>query len=211
MILQKFLSGPFDTNTILIGCSVTKKAVVVDPSYGSTDLIIERANELGLEIEKILITHSHWDHIADVHVLSQKTSAAVYVHSLDALNLEQPGQDGIPLMFPIAGVKPSGFVADRDEWIIGEFLCRVMHTPGHTPGSVCYFLPEKKVLLTGDTLFEGSIGNLHLPTSQPDKMWESLRMIAQLPPETRIVPGHGSDTILSNESWISRAEQIFSK
>ncbi|MBF8264082.1 MAG: uncharacterized protein HW387_1747 [Parachlamydiales bacterium] len=210
MILHKFPFGPFETNAILVACGTTKKAAVIDPSYGSTEAICQKCSELGLAIEKILITHSHWDHIADVYELAQKTGAAVYVHSLDALNLEQPGKDGIPLIFPIHGMEPDMLISHGEQLMIGELLCQVIHSPGHSPGSVCYFVPDKKVLFTGDTLFEGSIGNLHLPTSQPEKMWESLHAILQLPQDTRIVPGHGPDTTLARESWLSRAREIFS-
>jgi len=210
MILQKFPFGPLETNTVLIGCANEKKAVVIDPAYGSTSAILEKCQDLELQIEKIFITHSHWDHIADVCELAQKTAALVFVHPLDAPNLEQPGSDGIPLLFPIACIKPDHLINDGDSLSIGDLVCQVIHSPGHSPGSVCYFFRDKKLLLTGDTLFEGSIGNLHLPTSEPEKMWKSLQTLSQLPPDTRIVPGHGRDTLLANESWLSRAEQIFS-
>ena len=209
MILHKFPFGPLETNAIVIGCSNTKTAAVIDPAFGSTGAILQKCSDLGLTIEKILITHSHWDHIADVHALVLKTSAPVYIHLLDAPNLEHPGKDGIPLFFPIQGAMPDHLLQESDQWTIGDISCSVIHTPGHSPGSVCYFLPEKKVLFTGDTLFEGSIGNLHLPTSQPERMWESLRKLSQLPADTRIVPGHGRDTTLANENWLSRAEEIF--
>jgi hydroxyacylglutathione hydrolase len=211
MILHKFPFGPFDTNAILVGCAKTKKAAVIDPSYGSTPAILQQCIDLDLKIEKILITHSHWDHIADAYELKHKTSSPVFVHPLDAPNLKQPGSDGLPLYFPVHGVDDFQFVNDGDELMIGELPCRVIHSPGHSPGSVCYFLPNQKVLFTGDTLFEGSIGNLHLPTAQPKKMFESLRILTQLPPDTRIVPGHGRDTTLAQESWLSRAEEIFSE
>lgn len=210
MILQKFPFGPFETNTILLGCASEKKAVVIDPSQGSTQTLLERCSELELQIDKILITHSHWDHIADLHELTQKTAASVYVHSFDAPNVENPGSDGIPLLFPILGLKPDHLLQEADEIMIGNHRCIVIHSPGHSPGSVCYYLPDKKCLFTGDTLFEGSIGNIHLPTSEPQKMWESLRRISQLSNDTRIIPGHGRDTTLGNEVWLSRAEEIFS-
>ena len=211
MILHKFPFGPLETNAILIGCLQTKKAAVIDPSFGSSGAILQKCKDLELTIEKILITHSHWDHIADVHALVLKTAAPVYIHPLDAPNLEQPGKDGIPLFFPIQGAMPDHLLNDNDQLMLGAIACSVIHSPGHSPGSVCYFLPEKKVLFTGDTLFEGSIGNLNLPTSRPKQMWESLRKLSRLPPDTRIVPGHGRDTTLASESWLARAEEIFSK
>ena len=210
MFLRKFPSGPVETNAVLFGCEKTRKAAVIDPSLGSCEPILLEAAELGLTIEKVLLTHSHWDHIADLATLLQKISAKVYVHPLDAENVEKPGSDGLQLFFPITGVKPDHLIVDGERISVGELSCEVIHTPGHCPGAVCYFLKEQKVLFSGDTLFEGSFGRLDLSTGQPDKMWESLRKLSKLPPDTRVVPGHGPDTFLKAEKWMSRAKEIFS-
>jgi glyoxylase-like metal-dependent hydrolase (beta-lactamase superfamily II) len=211
MFIQKFPSGPLDTNAILFACNETKKAAVIDPSAGSTDLILKISDEMELKIEQILLTHSHWDHIADVHLLKEKTGASVFIHRLDAENLKHPGSDGIPLFFPIHGVEPDGFLEEGKMIQLGKLQIEVIHTPGHSPGSICFYLPAQKMLFSGDTLFQGSIGNLHLPTGQPKNMWGSLRKLAALPLETRVVPGHGGDTILVKETWLSHAEEIFSE
>jgi len=210
MILYKIPSGPLDTNAILFGCAQTKKGAVVDPSPGSLETILEFAKETGLVIEKILLTHSHWDHFADAHALKKCTNAQLYVHSLDAKNLEQPGSDGIPLLIPIHPVAIDHLVEEGEKITVGDLVFDVIHTPGHSPGGVGYYSAEHKLLFSGDTLFQGSIGNLHLPTASPSHMWESLRKLARLPKETRVIPGHGSDTTLSDESWLARAEEIFS-
>jgi glyoxylase-like metal-dependent hydrolase (beta-lactamase superfamily II) len=112
---------------------------------------------------------------------------------------------------PILGVDPDDFLEEGKVIQVGKLQVAVIHTPGHSPGSVCLYLREQKILFSGDTLFQGTIGNLHLPTSQPEKMWESLRKLAALPPETHVVPGHGSDTVLAKETWLSHAKEIFSK
>ncbi|MDE3045459.1 MAG: MBL fold metallo-hydrolase [Verrucomicrobiota bacterium] len=211
MIIEKFSCGPLDTNAVLVGCKATGCAAVIDPSAGSAELILKELEARGLKLEKILLTHSHWDHIADVHSLKKKTGAKVYVHSLDAGNLEQPGSDGIPLFFSIQGETADSFLEEGMAVEVGELSLRVIHSPGHSPGSVCFYLPEQKILFSGDTLFRGSIGNLHLPTAQPLKMWGSLRKLAALPSETRVIPGHGCDTTLGEESWLIRAEELFSE
>ncbi|OGN63760.1 MAG: MBL fold hydrolase [Chlamydiae bacterium RIFCSPHIGHO2_12_FULL_49_9] len=200
MFFYKFPSGPFDTNAILIGCSETKKAAVIDPSLGSTDPILEKASEGGVSIEKILLTHSHWDHIADLHVLKNKTHAPIYVHPLDAQNVEHPGSDGIPLFFPIKSAVPDHFLQDGDVVEIGHLKLKVIHTPGHSPGAVCFYIESEKLLISGDTLFKGTIGNLQLPTAEPGKMRESLRRLSELPPDTHVVPGHGDDTTIGDEN-----------
>ena len=209
MILKKFPSGPIETNAYLFACSKTKIAAVIDPSSGSAASILEKAQELDLNIKKILLTHSHWDHIADAHLLVQKTGAEIYVHPLDAANLEHPGSDKLPLFFPIHGVKPDHFIQEGERVFVGEIACEVIHTPGHSPGCVCFYLREEKILFSGDTLFEGSIGNLSLATAQPARMWASLEKLAVLPPDTRVMPGHGSDTTIGKEHWLKRAREIF--
>jgi glyoxylase-like metal-dependent hydrolase (beta-lactamase superfamily II) len=211
MMMYKFPSGPLATNAILIGCSNTKRGAVIDPSFGSSSAILRLAAEAGLAVEKILLTHSHWDHFADIHELKTKTSSLLYVHSLDAKNVEHPGSDGIPLFFPIHGAKPDRLLKDGDLIQVGELKFEVIHSPGHSPGSICLYLREQGLLFSGDTLFKGSIGNLHLPTAVPHHMWESLRKLAVLPKETRVIPGHGDDTSIGEESWLERAETIFSE
>lgn len=211
MFLFKFPFGPLETNAILIGCAETKTAAAIDPSPGSAGAIVAKASELGLKIEKILLTHSHWDHFADAHGLKSQTGAPLYVHFLDAKNIEHPGSDGIPLFFPIHPVTADHFLNEGDTIQVGNLKLEVIHSPGHSPGSVCFYLRAQNLLISGDTLFQGSIGNLSLPTAQPAQMWTSLEKLSKLPPETRVVPGHGGETSIGRESWLSRAKQIFSE
>ena len=209
MLIYKFPSGPLETNAILFGCTTTRRGAVIDPARGSTEPILKLAAEAGLAIERIFLTHSHWDHLADVQELKIKTSALLYVHPLDVKNVEEPGIDGIPLLFPIQGVKADRLLAEGDVIPVGELQVEVIHSPGHSPGSVCYYLRAQNLLFSGDTLFQGSVGNLYLPTSEPQQMWISLRKLAALPKETRVVPGHGGDTSIGQEQWLERAEEIF--
>jgi glyoxylase-like metal-dependent hydrolase (beta-lactamase superfamily II) len=92
---------------------------------------------------------------------------------------------------------------------VGEFQIEVIHTPGHTPGGVCFYLKEQKILFSGDTLFQGTIGNLSFPTARPARMWDSLKRLAALPKETRVYPGHGDPTTIGKEQWIANAEDRF--
>lgn len=210
MYIVKFPFGPLQTNAILLGCSKTKKAVIIDASAGCAEPILHKAEEKGSKIEKILLTHSHWDHFADAKELKEKTHAPLYIHTLDAKNLEDPGSDGLPLFIPIEAVSPDHFLSEGDVITVGELKLEVIHTPGHSPGSVCFYLAEQKLLIAGDTLFQGTIGSLSLPTAEPDKMWDSLAKLAKLPPDTRVVPGHGPDTTIGRESWLGHAKEFFS-
>lgn len=199
MILETLPLGPAETNTYLIGCSETKKSVVIDPAQGSYSAIHRLAKKKQLVLERILITHSHWDHIVDASEFKINDSLPVYIHAEDAGNLQSPGTDGLPLFFPIAGVVPDGYVEEGDEIDVGELKIVVLHTPGHSPGSVCYYLPKEKCVMTGDTLFCGAIGNLSFPTSRPEKMRATLKRLSELPQETTIYPGHGESSTIGRE------------
>ena len=210
MILEIFPSGPYLTNAIILACEITLQAVVIDPGVGSESVILDFAKKKNLKIEKILITHSHWDHMADVAPLKEKTKAKVYINEEDAPNLEKPGADKLPLFFKIKGVKPDHFVKDKDVIKVGKLEIEVISTPGHSPGGVCYYLKKEKILFSGDTLFNGSIGNISFPLSEPTRMWQSLKKLSKLPSETKVIPGHGETTTIGKEKWLNNAEDYFS-
>ena len=209
MIIQVITAGPIETNAYVVGCSRTHAAAIIDPAPDSAPMIIDYIQEVGLQPEKILLTHSHWDHIVDCAQLQDELQIPVYVHALDAENLEVPGTDGLPLWCAIDPVTPDVLVRDGDIVSIGRHQFSVMHTPGHTPGGVCYYCAEANVLLAGDTLFRGSIGNLALPTAEAKEMWPSLEKLAQLPEETQVFPGHGEPTTIGEEGWLAQAEELF--
>jgi glyoxylase-like metal-dependent hydrolase (beta-lactamase superfamily II) len=209
MILQVFSSGPADTNTYLIGCTETRRAVVIDVPFDSAEWLIDKAHKLNLSIEKILLTHSHWDHIAEVALLKERLAIPVYIHQDDVGNLEKPGSDGLPLFFPVTGVAPDAFLEEGQKINVGSLTLQVIHTPGHTPGGVCFYFPDEKILISGDTLFRGTIGNLSFPTARPHLMWDSLKRLAALPHNTIVYPGHGEATTIGREQWISHADSDY--
>lgn len=173
-------------------------------------MLLKNVKKHALHIEMLLLTHSHWDHIADAAFLKEKTNAPLYVHEEDAENLKHPGSDCLPLFFSIQGAQPDGYLTDGQILTLGELSLHVIHTPGHTPGGVCFYLPLQETLLSGDTLFSGSIGSLSLPTAHAEQMWPSLKKLAALPKRTKVYPGHGGATTIEKESWIAEAEQRYS-
>ena len=210
MFIQVFPSGPFSTNAYVVACEQTMEAVIIDPAPHSAVEIEQFLSEHSFRPSLILLTHSHWDHIADVYRLKERYHLPVAIHLLDALNLQQPGADGLPCWINITGVQPERYLEEGISVKVGELTFQVLHTPGHSPGSVCFFEPQQQVLFSGDTLFKGTIGNLSFPTSQPSLMEASLAKLAQLPPSTRIFPGHGpSTTILVESEWLSDAKTLF--
>jgi hydroxyacylglutathione hydrolase len=210
MVIQVFESGPFATNAYVIYSATSKVAAIIDPAPGSADSILAYIKDKNLSVSKILLTHSHFDHIADVFPLKQVLKIPVYIHFEDKKNLENPGSDGIPLFLcSFQAVTPDVLVKEGDIIEVGELVFEVIHTPGHTPGGVCYYLRKEGILFSGDTLFKRSIGNLSLPTAEPERMWPSLDKLAKLPIETKVYPGHGKDTTILAESWLSRARELF--
>lgn len=209
MILEVFASGPADTNAYLLACSNTRQGVVIDVPPDSAEALLKRIFELKINIAMILLTHSHWDHFADASELKEKLNVPLYIHKEDAANLIDPGSDGLPLFFPIKRVEPSGFLEDGQAISVGELQIEVIHTPGHTPGGVCFYLKKQRILFSGDTLFQGTIGNLSFPTARPGRMWDSLKRLAALPKETQVYPGHGDPTTIGKEQWIVNAEDRF--
>jgi hydroxyacylglutathione hydrolase len=199
MILEVFPSGPIETNGYLLGCSESGVAAVIDAPFDSFEPITKRAKKLGLKITHLLLTHSHWDHIGQASDFKEKLGCLVWIHEADAPNLINPGADRLPLYGEQKGVVPDRFLVDGEEFHIGSLKVKVIHTPGHTPGCICFYIASEKTVLSGDTLFCGGIGRLDLPTGQPKLMRASLEKLFLLPPDTQVYPGHGEPTTIESE------------
>ncbi len=209
MIIKAIPSGPFETNAYIISCKETLESAIIDPAPESYPLIVKYLNDNDLKPVKIILTHSHWDHIADVAPLIERYNIPVLIHSEDLQNLEFPGSDGLPCWISFKGVKPDILLCEGDLIAIGKLNFTVIHTPGHTPGGICLYSERERTLISGDTLFKGSIGNISFPTARPKLMWASLKKLEKLPLDTVVYPGHGEKTTIGSESWLSKAEQIF--
>jgi len=210
MILETYCCGPCDTNSYLVGDPSSKKAFVVDTSEGSALPIKKSLEKQGLVLDRIFLTHSHQDHIADAKKLCSLTKAPLFVHILDAPNLENPGADGLPIFMKTDPVTPNGFIKEGDVISIGSFEIHVMETPGHSPGGICLYLPKDGIIFSGDTLFRGTMGRIDFPTSNATGMWSSLKRLASLPGNVKVFPGHGDPTSVREESWMAKAEEKFS-
>lgn len=209
MIIQIFPSGPLETNAYIVACPNTRAAAIIDPAPDSFDSLVSFIESQQLKPVALLLTHSHWDHIGDAAAIKTKYKLPVFIHPLDTGNLQSPGSDGLPCWLDIQGVTPSNLIQEGETIPVGDLNFQVIHTPGHTPGGVCFYCPEEKILISGDTLFKGSIGNLSFSTGRPAQMWPSLKKLALLPPDTRVFPGHGGETRIGNEKWLARAEEVF--
>lgn len=209
MIIETYPSGPIGTNAYLVGCENMEKGIFIDPGFQSATSLLQGAKFHNLSIEAIFLTHTHWDHMCDAAILSKELDIPVFVHPLEAKNLQKPGSDGLTTPFKLKGVAEYNELEEGQIHEIGELSFSVIHTPGHSPGGVCFYFEDEKVLFSGDTLFKGTIGRLDLPTGEPDKMWESLAKLALLDPNTKVYPGHGGPTVLKKETWLKNPRETF--
>ena len=199
--IETITAGPLETNTYLISSGT--EAMVVDPGYGAAELVLAHAKSSSLEITAIVNTHGHWDHITDDARLMRDTEAPLYVHEDDAEMVLSPWSL-MQLPFPLEPATPSNLMRHGDVLSLGPHRFKVIHTPGHTPGSVCLAVEPEKVLITGDTLFQGTYGRFDLPGGDAEAVFESLRLLAKLDPDYRVYPGHGPPTTIGAEShWLS--------
>ena len=205
-----FASGPVETNVYILGCSRTKQACVIDAPQGCLGQVKSILKKHQLILSKILLTHSHLDHIADASLLKEEFNIPLFIHPLDSENLIKPGSDGIPLFLSVKGIHPDFFLRDGDVINVGDFQLQVITTPGHSPGGVCFYLQKEQIVFSGDTLFKNSMGRIDFPQSDPSSMWKSLKRLAQLPPKTKVYPGHGPSTTIEKESWMKTAEERWS-
>ncbi|MEM8727095.1 MAG: MBL fold metallo-hydrolase [Chlamydiota bacterium] len=206
-VIERFPSGPLETNAYILGCNETDQGVIIDPAPGSARSLIDRS--AAIEIKAILLTHSHWDHIGDLKKIKTRFDAPVYVHPADRSNVANPGADRLPVKLHIDRVEPEFELQEGQTIEVGQLRIIVIETPGHTPGGSCFYLHEEKILFSGDTLFKGSIGNLSLPTADRQAIWSSLKKLEKLPPETVVYPGHGPSTTIGDEDWLPNARKLF--
>lgn len=200
-IVQCLPSGPLQTNTYLLVSE--QMAVLLDPAIGCKEQVISMCDQKKWTLQAIWITHSHWDHVAGIQSILEHKQVPVCVHVLDAENLERPGSDGVPTWLKIPAVHPDRLLKNKDILSVGSSVWEVLHTPGHSPGSCCFFDATDGLLFSGDTLFVGTCGNVSFPTSSPQLMADSLERLLLLPPKTTVYPGHGPETTVGKEKeWM---------
>lgn len=215
MRLQRLIVGPVQTNCYILENEEEHTAVVFDPGDRG-DKIFQNVVEHDFHLVAVMLTHGHFDHITGVAELLRASDDAygipkgaahavpVYAGSEErellsdsVLNCSGTGMgygDG-----PVT-VKPDVWLADHEKIELAGFQIECIHTPGHTEGSCCYYIEDEKLLFSGDTVFEGSVGRTDFPTGSSARLTESIRnKIVVLPDDTYILPGHGGETTVGNE------------
>jgi hydroxyacylglutathione hydrolase len=200
MILETFPVGPLHCNCTILGDEVTHEAMVVDPGDNIPE-ILSRLQKHGLTLRQIVVTHAHIDHVGGAAQLRKLTGAPVLMNQQDLALLGMMEMQAGWIGVPTPEVAPPDASAE-DGLAIGlaALPAEVIHTPGHTPGSICLLFPAQHLLLAGDTLFAGSIGRTDLPGGDGHQILRSLRdRLLVLPDATRVVPGHGPETTIGEE------------
>jgi hydroxyacylglutathione hydrolase len=200
MIVETFPVGPLHCNCTILGDPVTHDAVVVDPGEDIPD-IVSRLTRHGLTLRQILITHAHIDHVGGALALKKITGAPILMNQEDLglLGMMEMQAGWLGVRTPEVAAPDSSAENGMSVGLV-NYPAEVIHTPGHTPGSICLLIPSRQLLLAGDTLFAGSIGRTDLPGGDARKILRSLReRLLVLPDEVQVIPGHGSGTTIGEE------------
>jgi hydroxyacylglutathione hydrolase len=200
MIHEILVVGPLQCNCSILGDETSREAIVVDPGDNISRILVTLARH-HLTVKQIIVTHAHIDHIAGAQQLKRVTGAPILYNQLDLPLVEimdtQAGWLGIatPEVAP-----PDADLADNLPIKILGLDGTIFHTPGHTEGSSCLYIPDHDLLIAGDTLFAGSIGRTDLPGGNTRKILTSIHeRLLTLPDQTRVIPGHGAETSIGVE------------
>ena len=199
IMIQTLVLGPVATNCILIKNTETNEMIIVDPADQAGDISQAVTQMNGIPVG-ILLTHGHFDHICAVNDLKDLYDLPVYACVKECDVMEDSRLNlSASWMSPYA-TKADHLLSDGQVFTLAGFEIQMWHTPGHTHGSRCYYIKDEGVLLSGDTLFAGSVGRMDFPTSSASDMRESIRrLLDHLPEETKVYPGHEQSTTIGYE------------
>ncbi len=203
MSIETMTAGALDTNAYLVIDDATNKAVLVDAPENIVAQLEPVVRAAGCDLQRILITHGHWDHIAGLAGVVAAFPVPVAVHPLVVERLTNPSPS---LPVKIHPVEPDERVDEGDSVAAGNLTFTVLHLPGHDQGHIGLFAPAEAVILGGDVLFPGGHGRTDLPGSDQAVMNQSLARVAALPDNITVYPGHGLPTTIGAERhWLPRA------
>ena len=191
MIIQVFVVGVLSTNCYVAHCRKTEAAIVIDPGFDSpfeAEPILTYVDKEGLDVKFVVNTHGHDDHVGGNQFLKKKYNVPICIHKSDAEAVNELGSDSAPANI---------IVNEGGKLEFGDAKLTVMHTPGHTPGSIC--LLGEKLIFTGDTLFAGGIGRTDFVGGSDHDMRVSLGRLLRVPDDLVVYPGHGSSTTMGEE------------
>ena len=193
--------GPLATNVHVLADERTREAIAVDTATPCLSWVADELAARDWTLKLIVSSHGHWDHIGDNAAVAEHTGAEIAAHPLDHERLLHPRPAMAP--FDIAPSVPAVDLAEGGEVRFGSIRLLVLHTPGHTEGSVCLYEPDAGLLFSGDTLFAGGWGRVDLPGGDAEAMVGSLLRLLELEDRVRVYPGHGGETTIGRERpWL---------
>lgn len=192
MKIKRIPAGIYAANCYILIDEDTKEAAVIDPG-GDADDIIKAVNDEGVVVKYILLTHGHTDHTGGAEEIKREYNAPIYISKED-YNMIEEGQ----YMYGEIAGKIDGYIEESETFEIGKLKIKFIHTPGHTPGGMCFLV--NGVLFTGDTLFAGSIGRTDFAGGDFDTIIKSIKnKLMILPEDTNVLPGHGAESTIGRE------------
>jgi len=203
MEVKKLIFNPLQENTYIVFDN-TKKCVIIDPGSqkkAEKEYLKQVISELKLEPEAVLNTHCHFDHIFGNNFLCDEYAIELWTHKDEIKNIARfEASTSLYGIREEAPYKPTHFFENGDVFKFGDSSLEIIHTPGHSPGSVCFYSKQDKFLIAGDTLFAGSIGRTDFPGGDYDLIKESLLKLMKLPGDTTVYCGHGPNTTIGQEN-----------
>ncbi len=199
MITKKLVVGQLEANCYILADEETKRAIIIDPG-GEARKILEVIKQNKLKVIYIINTHAHIDHIGANDIIRENTGASLLIHSADAYLLKDMEMNLSTIMNEERGplLPPTRVLEDGDEIKVDQICLQVLHTPGHTPGSICLYVKDR--VFAGDTIFAGGVGRVDLPGGNFTDLQNSIReKLLTLPKEVIVHPGHGPDTTIGKE------------
>lgn len=199
---------PLGNNVYIVYEDGEDSAIVIDVAQGSKQ-ILRRCQELSVKLTIIVNTHGHSDHTIEDKELRELTGAKIAIHELDAYRLATDDEASSELGMDKAPIEPDIQLVSGQIIPLGtNSSFEVIHTPGHTEGSICLYEKSAGVLFSGDTLFAQGYGRVDGNGADPDAMVKSLKLLLELPGETEVFPGHGEFTKIENEQWLKEITEL---
>jgi hydroxyacylglutathione hydrolase len=195
LVIKQFVSSPNETNTYLL--IEGNEAAVIDVANSYRD-VRDTVKGLRINLKYILVTHGHPSHLGSTRMTKENLGGMLCLHKSDTDLLKEADSN----------LQPDILAKDNDSLKFGNTVIKILHTPGHTTGSLCFHLREGKAVFTGDTLFKGEFGKIQGPHSMGLMLRSLKRLNSVIPPKTTVYPGHGPLTLMSREAWLDTLDNL---